>query len=228
MRADPVPLWTRSVLEGDPHVVLEAMAIAGYAIGASQGYIYVRAEYPIAVERLRIAIAQARAYGLLGKNIFDSGFDFDIDLRLGAGAFVCGEETALMTSIEGKRGEPRPRPPFPAVKGLFGKPTILNNVETYANIPQIIIHGAQWFASMGTEKSKGTKVFALGGKVNNTGLVEIPWEQLYVQLSKKSAAVYQTARNLRRLRPAALPADVFLLNILIFRLIMTICWKSVP
>ena len=171
---DPGAFMDRSVLEGDPHVVLEAMAIAGYAIGASQGYIYVRAEYPIAVERLKIAIAQARDYGLLGKNIFDTGFDFDIDLRLGAGAFVCGEETALMTSIEGKRGEPRPRPPFPAVKGLFGKPTILNNVETYANIPQIILNGPEWFASMGTEKSKGTKDFALGGNVNNTGLVEIP------------------------------------------------------
>ena len=164
----------RSVLEGDPHVVLEAMAIAGYAIGADQGYIYVRAEYPIAVERLQIAINQAREYGLLGKNIFESGFDFDIELRLGAGAFVCGEETALMTSIEGNRGEPRPRPPFPAVKGLFASPTILNNVETWANIPQIIINGPKWFASMGTEKSKGTKVFALGGKINNTGLVEIP------------------------------------------------------
>ena len=162
------------MLEGDPHVVLEAMAIAGYAIGASQGYIYVRAEYPIAVERLTIAIGQARACGLLGKDIFGTGFDFDIELRLGAGAFVCGEETALMTSIEGNRGEPRPRPPFPALKGLFQKPTILNNVETLANIPQIILNGAQWFASMGTEKSKGTKVFALGGKVENTGLVEIP------------------------------------------------------
>ena len=150
------------------------MAIAGYAIGASQGYIYVRAEYPIAVERLNIAIKQAREYGLLGEDIFGSGFDFDIELRLGAGAFVCGEETALMTSIEGNRGEPRPRPPFPALKGLFQKPTILNNVETLANIPQIILNGPEWFASMGTEKSKGTKVFALGGKVNNTGLVEIP------------------------------------------------------
>lgn len=171
---DPGAFMDRSVLEGDPHAVLEAMAIAGYAIGASQGYIYVRAEYPIAVDRLRIAIAQAREYGLLGKNIFDSGFDFDIDLRLGAGAFVCGEETALMTSIEGNRGEPRPRPPYPALKGLFGKPTILNNVETYANIPQIIVNGPEWFRSMGTEKSKGTKVFALGGKVKNTGLVEVP------------------------------------------------------
>ena len=171
---DPGAFMDRSILEGDPHSVLEAMAIAGYAIGASEGYIYVRAEYPIAVKRLEIAINQAREYGLLGKNIFDSGFDFDIELRLGAGAFVCGEETALMTSIEGNRGEPRPRPPFPALKGLFQKPTILNNVETYANIPQIIVNGPEWFASMGTEKSKGTKVFALGGKINNTGLVEVP------------------------------------------------------
>ena len=171
---DPGAFMDRSILEGDPHAVLEAMAIAGYAIGASQGYIYVRAEYPIAVQRLEIAIEQAREYGLLGKNIFDSGFDFDIELRLGAGAFVCGEETALMTSIEGNRGEPRPRPPFPALKGLFQKPTILNNVETYANIPQIIVNGPEWFASMGTEKSKGTKVLALGGKIHNTGLVEIP------------------------------------------------------
>ncbi len=171
---DPGAFMDRSILEGDPHVVLEAMAIAGYTIGADQGYIYVRAEYPIAVERLRIAIGQAREYGLLGKNIFGTDFSFDIDLRLGAGAFVCGEETALMTSIEGNRGEPRPRPPFPAQKGLFEKPTILNNVETYANVPQIILNGAGWFASMGTEKSKGTKVFALGGKITNTGLVEIP------------------------------------------------------
>ena len=171
---DPGAFMDRSVLEGDPHSVLEAMAIAGYAIGANQGFIYVRAEYPIAVQRLKIAIEQAREYGLLGKNIFNTGFDFDIDIRLGAGAFVCGEETALMTSIEGHRGEPRPRPPFPAVKGLFAKPTILNNVETYANIPQIILKGADWFAGMGTEKSKGTKVFALGGKINHTGLVEVP------------------------------------------------------
>ena len=171
---DPGAFMDRSVLEGDPHAVLETMAIAGYAIGANQGYIYVRAEYPIAVERLKIAISQAREMELLGKDIFGSGFDFDIDLRLGAGAFVCGEETALMTSIEGNRGEPRPRPPFPAQKGLFGKPTILNNVETYANIPQIILNGPEWFSSMGTEKSKGTKVFALGGKIHNTGLVEIP------------------------------------------------------
>ena len=171
---DPGAFMDRSILEGDPHVVLEAMAIAGYAIGATQGYIYIRAEYPIAVDRLNVAIAQAREYGLLGKNIFGTDFCFDIELRLGAGAFVCGEETALMTSIEGHRGEPRPRPPFPAVKGLFGKPTILNNVETYANIPRIILLGADWFKSIGTEKSKGTKVFALGGKIKNTGLVEIP------------------------------------------------------
>ena len=171
---DPGAFMDRSVLEGDPHAVLEAMAIAGYAIGASEGYIYVRAEYPIAVKRLEIAIGQAREYGLLGKNIFETGFDFDIKIRLGAGAFVCGEETALMRSIEGKRGEPTPRPPFPAVKGLFAKPTMLNNVETYANVAQIILNGADWFAAMGTEKSKGTKVFALGGKINNTGLVEVP------------------------------------------------------
>ncbi len=171
---DPGAFMDRSILEGDPHAVVEAMAIAAYAIGANQGYVYVRAEYPIAVQRLQLAIDQAREYGLVGKNIFDSGFDFDIDIRLGAGAFVCGEETALMRSIEGKRGNPTPRPPFPAVKGLFGKPTILNNVETYANIPTIIRNGPEWFAGLGTEKSKGTKVFALGGKVNNVGLVEIP------------------------------------------------------
>ena len=171
---DPGAFMDRSVLEGDPHAVLEAMAIAGYAIGSDQGYIYVRAEYPIAVKRLEIAISQAREYGLLGKNIFGTDFSFDIDIRLGAGAFVGGEETALMHSIEGGRGEPRVRPPFPAVKGLFGKPTILNNVETYANICQIILKGADWFASMGTERSKGTKVFALGGKIVNSGLVEVP------------------------------------------------------
>ena len=171
---DPGAFMDRSILEGDPHAILEAMAIAGYAIGANQGYIYVRAEYPIAVDRLKIALDQARDYGVLGKNIFGSGFDFDIDLRLGAGAFVCGEETALMTSIEGNRGEPHPRPPFPAVKGLFESPTVLNNVETYANIPQIILNGASWFNQYGTETSKGTKVFALGGKINNTGLVEVP------------------------------------------------------
>ncbi len=171
---DPGAFMDRSVLEGDPHAVLEAMTIGGYAIGATEGYIYVRAEYPIAVKRLEIAIAQAREYGLLGKNIFGTGFDFDIFIRLGAGAFVCGEETALMASIEGMRGEPRPKPPFPANKGLFGKPTNINNVETFANIPQIILNGADWFKGIGTEKSSGTKVFALGGKINNTGLVEVP------------------------------------------------------
>ena len=170
---DPGAFMDRSILEGDPHSVLEAMAIAGYAVGAHQGYIYVRAEYPTAVHRLNVAINQAHEYGLLGKDIFGSGFDFDIELRLGAGAFVCGEETALMNSIEGMRGEPRPRPPFPASKGIFGKPSMLNNVETYANICPIILNGADWFANMGTEKSKGTKVFAVGGKINNTGLVEI-------------------------------------------------------
>ena len=171
---DPGAFMDRSVLEGDPHCVLEAMTIAGYAIGAHQGYIYVRAEYPVAVQRLRIAIDQAHEYGLLGKNILGLGFDFDIEIRLGAGAFVCGEETALMTSIEGHRGEPRPRPPFPAVKGLFGKPTILNNVETWANVNPIIMRGAKWFSSIGTETSPGTKVFALGGKITNVGLVEVP------------------------------------------------------
>ena len=191
---DPGAFMDRSVLEGDPHVVFEAMAIAGYAIGANQGYIYVRAEYPIAVERLEIALKQAREYGVLGENIFGTDFSFDIGLRLGAGAFVCGEETALMTSIEGNRGEPRPRPPFPAEKGLFGKPTILNNVETYANIPQIILNGAEWFASMGTEKSKGTKVFALGGKINNTGLVEIPMGHSV----RRRGAWYGRSRNDRQ------------------------------
>ena len=171
---DPGAFMDRSILEGDPHSIIEAMAIAGYAIGASEGYIYVRAEYPIAVHRLNVAIEQAREYGLLGENIFGTDFSFNLYVRLGAGAFVCGEETALMHSIEGKRGEPTTRPPFPAVKGLFGKPTMLNNVETYANVAQIILHGAEWYASMGTEKSKGTKVFALGGKINNTGLVEVP------------------------------------------------------
>ena len=171
---DPGAFMDRSILEGDPHAVIEAMAIAGYAIGANQGYVYVRAEYPIAIKRLQIAIDQAKEYGLLGDNIFGTGFAFDLKIRFGAGAFVCGEETALMTSIEGNRGEPRPRPPFPAVKGLFGKPTVLNNVETYANIPQIILKGVDWFTSMGTATSKGTKVFALGGKIQNTGLVEVP------------------------------------------------------
>lgn len=171
---DPGAFMDRSILEGDPHAVIEAMAIAGYAIGATQGYVYVRAEYPIAVSRLALAIEQAKEYGFLGNNIFDTGFEFKLEIRLGAGAFVCGEETALMTSIEGKRGEPRPRPPFPAVQGLFKKPTVLNNVETYANIPQIILNGSEWFKGIGTEKSTGTKVFALGGKINRTGLVEVP------------------------------------------------------
>ena len=171
---DPGAFMDRSILEGDPHSVIEAMAICGYAIGATKGYVYVRAEYPIAVTRLQHAIDQANEYGLLGKNIFGSGFDFDLQIRLGAGAFVCGEETALMTSIEGNRGEPRPRPPYPAVKGLYNRPTVENNVETFANIPQIILNGVEWFTSMGTERSKGTKVFALGGKIEHTGLVEIP------------------------------------------------------
>ncbi len=171
---DPGAFMDRSLLEGDPHCIIEAMAIAGYTIGANQGYVYIRAEYPIAVLRLQIAIEQARKYGVIGEHIFGGDFNFDIEIRLGAGAFVCGEETALITSIEGNRGEPRPRPPFPAVKGLFDKPTVLNNVETYANIPQIILKGAKWFSSMGTEKSKGTKVFALGGKIHNVGLVEVP------------------------------------------------------
>ena len=171
---DPGAFMDRSVLEGDPHRLIEAMAIAAYAIGAQKGYVYVRAEYPIAVKRLQIAIDQAKDYGLLGDNVFDTDFSFDLEIRLGAGAFVCGEETALMNSVEGKRGEPRPRPPFPANKGLFERPTVLNNVETYANIPTIILEGAESFASVGTEKSKGTKVFALGGKINNTGLLEIP------------------------------------------------------
>ena len=171
---DPGAFMDRSVLEGDPHSVIEAMTIAGYAIGANTGYVYVRAEYPIAVQRLQTAIDQARDYGLLGENILDTGFNFDLHIRLGAGAFVCGEETALMESIEGHRGEPRPKPPYPANQGLFSQPSTINNVETFANIPVIINKGPEWFAEMGTEKSKGTKVFALGGKINNTGLVEIP------------------------------------------------------
>jgi len=171
---DPGAFMDRSILEGDPHSLIEAMAIAAYAIGSDQGYVYIRAEYPIAVKRLEIAIEEAKEYGLLGKNIFGTDFSFDLEIRLGAGAFVCGEETALMTSIEGFRGEPRPRPPFPAIKGLWEKPTILNNVETYANIPVIFLKGADWFKSIGTEKSSGTKVFAVGGKINNTGLVEVP------------------------------------------------------
>lgn len=203
---DPGAFMDRSVLEGDPHVVLEAMAIAGYAIGANQGYIYVRAEYPIAVHRLQIAINQAHDYGLLGKNIFNTGFDFDIELKLGAGAFVCGEETALMTSIEGHRGEPRPRPPFPAVKGLFASPTILNNVETYANVPRIILNGSAWFAAMGTGKSKGTKVFALGGKIKNTGLVEIPMGTTLREIVEEIGGGIPNGKRSRPRRPAVLPA----------------------
>ena len=198
---DPGAFMDRSVLEGDPHCIVEAMAIAGYAIGATKGFVYVRAEYPIAVQRLQIAIDEAREYGLLGKNIFDSGFDFDMEIRLGAGAFVCGEETALMTSIEGNRGEPRPRPPYPAVKGLFGMPTVENNVETFANIPQIILRGADWFASMGTEKSKGTKVFALGGKIKHTGLVEVPMGTTLREIIEEKSS--------RRCRPAAPPAGAY-------------------
>ncbi|HHY46755.1 MAG TPA: NADH-quinone oxidoreductase subunit NuoF [Firmicutes bacterium] len=171
---DPGAFMDRSVLEGDPHSVIEAMAIAGRAIGSNQGFVYVRAEYPLAIQRLKHAIAQAYDYGLLGKDIFGTGFDFDLEIRVGAGAFVCGEETALLASIEGKRGMPRPRPPFPANEGLWGKPTLINNVETYANIPPIILNGWEWFAGIGTEKSKGTKVFALAGKIANTGLVEVP------------------------------------------------------
>lgn len=171
---DPGAYMDRSTIEGDPHSILEAMVIAGRAVGANFGYIYIRAEYPLAIERLKIAIAQAKEYGLLGKDILGSGFDFDIEIRLGAGAFVCGEETALLQSIEGKRGMPRPKPPFPAVKGLWGKPTVINNVETLANIPVVLTRGAQWFAAIGTEKSKGTKVFALTGKINNSGLIEVP------------------------------------------------------
>ena len=184
------------------------MTICGYATGAIEGYVYVRAEYPIAVKRLGIAIEQAKEYGLLGENIFGSGFNFNLHIRLGAGAFVCGEETALMTSIEGNRGEPRPRPPYPAVKGLFGKPTTENNVETFANIPQIILKGADWFASMGTEKSKGTKVFALGGKSPTPALLKSRWAQHCAKSLKISAAAFPTARNSRRRRPADLPADV--------------------
>ena len=164
----------RSILEGDPHSVIEAMTIAGYAVGAEKGYVYVRAEYPLAVERLEYAINQAREYGLLGEDILNSGFNFDVEIRIGAGAFVCGEETALIASVEGKRGMPRPKPPYPAQEGLWGKPTVINNVETYANIPPIILQGADWFRSIGAENSNGTKVFALAGDINNTGLVEVP------------------------------------------------------
>ena len=204
---DPGAFMDRSVLEGDPHAVLEAMAIAGYAIGANQGYIYVRAEYPIAVKRLQIAIKQAREYGLLGKNIFGTGFDFDIDIRLGAGAFVCGEETALMTSIEGNRGEPRPRPPFPAVKGLFGKPTILNNVETYANIPQIILNGAGMVRLHGYREVQGHQGLRPRRQDHITpAWWRSRWAPPSARSSRISAAASRTARSSRRRRPAALPA----------------------
>lgn len=218
---DPGAFMDRSVLEGDPHAVIEAMAIAGYTIGAKQGFVYVRAEYPIAVSSLRIAIQQAKEYGLLGKNILGTDFEFDIDIRLGAGAFVCGEETALMTSIEGHRGEPRPRPPFPAVKGLFGKPTILNNVETYANIAPIILRGAKWYSSIGTEKSKGTKVFALGGKINNVGLVEVPMGTTIREIVEEIGGGVPNGKNSRRLRRAARQAAASALNTWMFPLIMT-------
>ncbi len=200
---DPGAFMDRSVLEGDPHSIVEAMAIAGYAIGANQGYAYVRAEYPIAVRRLQLAIDAARDLGLLGQNIFDSGFDFDIEIRLGAGAFVCGEETALMRSIEGKRGNPTPRPPFPAIKGLFGQPTILNNVETFANIPVILLQGAEWFSGLGTERSKGTKVFALGGKVNNVGLIEIPMGTTLREIVYDIGGGIPGGKALRLSRPVA-------------------------
>ena len=214
---DPGAFMDRSILEGDPHSVLEAMAIAGYAIGARQGYIYIRAEYPIAVKRLRIAIDQAREAGLLGDNIFGTDFCFDIDLRLGSGAFVCGEETALLASIEGNRGEPRPRPPFPAVKGLFGKPTLLNNVETYANICQIILNGPEWFASMGTEKSKGTKVFALGEKLTTPVLSKFRWARRSAKSFTTSAAVSPAARSSKLLRRGVRPAAASPQSILISR-----------
>jgi NADP-reducing hydrogenase subunit HndC len=218
---DPGAFMDRSILEGDPHSVIEAMAIAGYAIEANQGYIYVRAEYPIAVQRLMLAIEQAKAYGLLGEHVFGSAFSFDIEIPLGAGAFVCGEETALMRSIQGKRAKPTPRPPFPAVKGLFDKPTILNNVETYANIPVIFQKGSEWFASLGTEKSKGTKVFALGGKVNNVGLVEIPMGTTVREVVFDIGGASRTTRRSRRCRPAALPAAASRPNCSIRRLTMT-------
>ncbi len=218
---DPGAFMDRSILEGDPHSVIEAMAIAAYAVGADQGFIYIRAEYPIAVHRLNIAIGQAREYGLLGKNIFGTDFNFDLEIRLGAGAFVCGEETALLTSIEGKRGEPRPRPPFPAVKGLWMKPTLLNNVETYANICQIILNGADWFSSIGTEKSKGTKVFALGGKINNTGLVEIPMGTTLREIIEEiGGGIPKMERSSRRRRRADRRADVFRQALWIPRLTM--------
>ena len=206
---DPGAFMDRSILEGDPHSLIEAMTIAGYAIGADQGYIYVRAEYPIAVKRLQIAINQAKEYGLLGKNIFGTDFSFDLELRLGAGAFVCGEETALITSIEGHRGEPKPKPPFPAVSGLWKKPTLINNVETYANIPVVLLKGADWFSKIGTEKSKGTKVFAVGGKNNNTGLVEIPIGTTLREVIYDIGGGIPNGKKLRLPRPAALQAAAY-------------------
>jgi NADP-reducing hydrogenase subunit HndC len=203
------------------------MAICGYAVGATKGFVYVRAEYPIAVARLQIAINQAREYGLLGKDIFGSGFDFDLEIRLGAGAFVCGEETALMTSIEGNRGEPRPRPPFPAVKGLFGKPTVENNVETFANIPQILLKGADWFASMGTEKSKGTKVFALGGKIQHTGLVEVPMGTTLREIIYDIGGGIPNGKEFKAAQTGGPSAVVSLLHLLIQRLTMTTCLQWV-
>ena len=204
---DPGAFMDRSILEGDPHAILEGMAIMAYAVGAHHGYIYIRAEYPIAVSRLRIAIAEAEELGFLGKDIFGSGFDFDLEIRLGAGAFVCGEETALIASIEGKRGMPSPKPPFPAVAGVWGKPTSINNVETIANIAMIMRKGAEWYSAIGMGKSKGTKVFALGGKINNTGLVEIPMAPPSARSSMTSAAAAPAARSSKRSRPAVLPAD---------------------
>ena len=203
----------RSILEGDPHAVLEAMEIAGFAIGAEKGFIYVRAEYPIAVQRLKIAIDQARDYGLLGKNIFGTNFSFDIEIRLGAGAFVCGEETALLESIEGKRGQPRVKPPYPATSGLWGKPTLINNVETYANIAQIILKGPEWFSSIGTANSKGTKVFALGGNVNNIGLVEVPMGTTLEKLFMILVVEFQMEENLKPPKQEDLLEDVFQENI---------------
>ena len=205
---DPGAFMDRSVLEGDPHSVIEAMTIAGYAVGANQGYIYVRAEYPLAVQRLEDAIKKAHEFGMLGENIFGTGFSFDLEIRVGAGAFVCGEETALLASIEGKRGEPRPKPPFPASQGLWGKPTLINNVETFANIPVIINRGADWFKQIGTEKSKGTKVFALAGKVNNTGLVEVPMGTTLREVIFELGGGIPNQSGLKQPKPVVPPAVV--------------------
>ena len=199
---DPGAFMDRSILEGDPHSLMEGMIIAGYAIGASQGYIYCRAEYPLAIQRLKTAIRQAHEYGLLGENILDSGFSFDLRVKEGAGAFVCGEETALMASIEGKRGEPRPRPPFPAVAGLWAKPSNVNNVKSYAMSPQILLKGAQWFKAIGPEKSPGTAIFALTGKINNTGLIEVPMGIPWERSSSMWAVAFPTVSHSRQCRPA--------------------------